>query len=64
MDTNRSVFYRIQRDKGKPHSAAIAGVQWLHLWVHCWQNRGAYDEAKEVAAWRRKGSAIVNWLSL
>lgn len=58
-------YYRMQRAKGNSHPAAMRSLafKWIRILFRCWQNREAYNDAKYVAALRRKQSPIIQWLS-
>jgi len=58
------VYYRMQRAKGNSHPAAMRSLafKWIRILFRCWKNREAYDEAKYVAALKRKGSPIAELL--
>lgn len=53
-------FYRMQRDKGKGHWAAVRTLafKWIRIIFVCWQQREAYDEARYLAALRRSRSPL------
>lgn len=57
-------YYRMQRRKGNAHPAAMRSLafKWIRILFRCWKNREAYDEAKYVAALKRKGSPIAELL--
>ncbi|NJO76963.1 MAG: IS110 family transposase [Leptolyngbyaceae cyanobacterium RM1_406_9] len=60
------VYYRMQRDKGNSHPAAMRALafKWIRILFCCWQKRELYDEAKYVAALERKGSPIAKVLAV
>jgi hypothetical protein len=37
--------------------------KWIRILFRCWKNHEAYDDAKYVAALRRKSSPLANLLS-
>ena len=56
----------MQRDKGNSHPAAMRALafKWIRILFRCWQSGEAYDEAKYVAALRRKDSPIAKVLAV
>ena len=54
-------FYRVQRDKGKSHHAAVRALafKWIRILFRCWQDRKPYDEAKYLMALQKKGSPLL-----
>lgn len=52
--------YRLQRERGAGHHAAIRKVafQWIRVIFKLWQDRAVYDEAVHNAALRRRGSPV------
>jgi transposase len=57
-------YYRMQRSKGNSHPAAMRALafKWIRILFRCWKNHEAYDDAKYVAALRRKSSPLANLL--
>jgi len=45
------VFYRLQRDAGKHHHAAVRALafKWIRILFRCWKDRTPYDEARYMA---------------
>jgi transposase len=54
-------YYQLQRARGKgPHQAIRAlAYKWQRVMFRCWQDRTPYDEARYLAALRRRGSTLV-----
>jgi transposase len=57
-------YYRMQRAKGNSHPATMRSLafKWVRILFRCWKNREAYDEAKYVAALKRKKSPLAKLL--
>ena len=57
-------YYRMQRAKGNSHPAAMRSLafKWVRILFRCWKSREAYDEAKYVAALKRKKSPLAKLL--
>src|SRR5215510_4817867 len=59
------VYSQQQRDKGKPHQAAVRALafQWIRLLSRCWQERTPYEEAASLQALHHRGSALIHNLA-
>jgi transposase len=57
-------FYQQQRAAGKSHQKAIRALayKWGRILWRCWQDGKPYDEAKYLAALRRKKSPLIGAL--
>ena len=55
-----AAYYSQQRAKGGPHHTAVRALayKWQRLIWNCWQDRQPYDEAKDEAALRKRGSPL------
>lgn len=59
-------FYRMQRQKGKGHWAAVRALafKWIRIIFCCWQQREAYDEARYLESLQRSGSPLCQHLAV
>jgi len=55
-------YYEQQRGRGSTHQAALRALafKWIRIVYRCWQNRTPYDEARYLAALKRRGSPLLN----
>ncbi len=57
-------YYQAQRARGKGHHVAVRALafKWIRILWRCWQDRVPYDDARYVAALRRRSSPLVQAL--
>jgi len=57
-------YYRLQRQRGKSHQAAVRALafKWIRVLFRCWQSRTPYDEARYLAALRRQQAPLLQFL--
>ena len=55
-----AAFYRLQRDRGKDHHAAIRTLafKWIRIAFRCWKDGLPYDDARYVQSLRHRGSPL------
>jgi len=53
-------FYQRQRNKGKGHFAAVRALafKWIRILFRCWQDKRAYDDAKYLAALKKRSPQL------
>jgi len=53
-------YYRRQKLSGKDHHAILRALafKWVRILWRCWQNHQLYDDARYLAALRRRGSPL------
>lgn len=58
-------YYRQQRAKGASYEVAVRALafKWIRILFRCWQDRTPYDESKYLAALRRSGSPMLQYLA-
>src|SRR4030095_3221439 len=56
------IFSKQQRDKGKPHQAAVRALAftWIRILYRCWQDRTLYDESTYLPALTQRGSSLMH----
>ncbi len=56
-----SAYYRLQRDRGKDHHAAVRALafKWIRIAFRCWKDGVLYDDARYVQSLRRRGSPLI-----
>lgn len=59
-----AAFYRLQRDRGKDHHAAIRTLafKWIRIAFRCWKDGLPYDDARYVQSLRHRGSPLIGLL--
>lgn len=59
-------YYRQQRGKGSSYQAAVRALafKWIRILYRCWKTRTPYDETTYLNALRKKGSPLLNNLTL
>lgn len=63
-------YYRLQRDRGKTHQAAVRALayKWIRIIFRCWKDGEPYDEAIYLRSQRRRtaalGAALANTTSV
>lgn len=59
-----AAYYRLLRQKGKRHHAAVRALafKWLRILFRCWKNRTPYDEAIYLAALRKRNAPLLELL--
>jgi transposase len=57
-------FYELKRAAGMNHHTAVRALayKWLRVVWRCWQDRGVYQEAQYLAALKKHGSPVIDWL--
>jgi transposase len=58
-------YYRQQRDKGASYEVAVRALafKWIRILYRCWKDRRPYDESTYLAALRRRGSPVLQYLA-
>jgi transposase len=58
-------FYELKRAAGMNHHTAVRALayKWLRVVWRCWQDRVVYEEAKYLAALKKHGSPVIDWLN-
>jgi transposase IS116/IS110/IS902 family protein len=53
-------YYDQQRARGNTHHAALRALayKWIRILFRCWKEHRPYDEARYIAALRRRGSPL------
>jgi len=53
-------FYQQQKQKGKGHFAAVRALafKWIRILFRCWQDKRAYDDAKYLAALKKRNHKL------
>lgn len=53
-------YYKLQRQKGKGHNAAIRALafKWIRIIHRCWKDRRPYDEGQYLQALKQHGSDL------
>lgn len=53
-------FYRLQRQRGKPHHTALRSLafKWIRILWRCWTDHTPYDDARYSDALRRRQSPL------
>jgi transposase len=56
-----AAYYRLQRDRGKDHHAAVRTLafKWTRIAFRCWRDGLPYDDARYVQSLRRRGSPLI-----
>lgn len=59
-------YYRQQREKGSSYQAAVRALafKWIRILYRCWVSRTPYDETTYLNALRKRGSLLLNNLTL
>jgi transposase len=59
-------YYRQQREKGSSYQAAVRALafKWIRILFRCWKTRTPYDETTYLNALRKRGSPLLNNLTL
>lgn len=59
-------YYRQQREKGSSYQAAVRALafKWIRILYRCWVSRTPYDETTYLNALRKRGSPLLNNLTL
>jgi transposase len=54
-------YYQQQRERGLSHHQAVRALafKWQRVLFRCWQNHEPYDDARYLAALRKRGSPLV-----
>ena len=57
-------YYRLQRDRGMAHHAAIRKLasRWQRILLSVWKNRTSYDDARDTDIMRRKLPDLIPFL--
>ncbi|MCX7008776.1 MAG: IS110 family transposase [Kiritimatiellaeota bacterium] len=57
-------YYRLQRQRGKSHQAAVRALafKWIRVLFRCWQSRTPYDETRYLAALCRHQTPLLQLL--
>lgn len=57
-------YYRMQRDRGKRHHAAVRALafKWIRIIYRLWQTGDQYDEAAYVRQLRTRNSPVIKYL--
>lgn len=60
-----AAYYRMQRERGKKHHAAIRALafKWIRILYRCWQERTPYDEAVYLQALQRRSAPLLHTLA-
>jgi transposase len=60
-----AAYYRLQRDRGKKHQAAIRALafKWIRILYVCWKNRTLYNEFHYLQQLRRQQSPLLAYVS-
>jgi transposase len=53
-------YYRLQRERGKKHHAAVRALafKWIRVLFRCWQNRMPYNELDHCSKLFQRGSPV------
>ena len=53
-------YYQQQRERGRSHHQAVRALacKWQRVLFRCWHNHEPYDDARYVAALRKRGSPL------
>jgi transposase len=56
-----AAFYRLQRDRGKDHHAAVRALafKWIRIAFRCWQDGVTYDNTRYLFSLHRRHSPLV-----
>lgn len=56
-----AAFYRHHRKAGKTHQVILRALafKWIRILWRCWQDRQPYDDARYLAALKRRGSPLI-----
>lgn len=59
-------FYRLQRERGKKHHAAVRSLayKWIRIIFRCWHDNTPYNERQHLANLRRHDTPLLKYLSL
>jgi transposase len=57
-------YYRHKRSQGQGHNTAVRNlaIRWIRILYRCWKTRVAYDEAKYIAALRKRNAPCLEYL--
>jgi hypothetical protein len=60
-----AAYYRMQRDRGKKHHAAIRALafKWIRVLYACWKNRTLYNEFTYIQQLRNSKSPLLAYVS-
>jgi transposase len=58
-------YYRLQRDRGKNHQAAIRALafKWIRILHRCWKTRTCYDELVYYEKLRKRNSPLLKYIN-